>query len=81
MGYSPWDHKEPDTTEQLTLTMSFPAFKICLHTTSCKESYNTALHPSLTRSLNPSHSLGKVGSSAGHPLRISTTGWQFQLPG
>ena len=30
MGYSPWDHKESDTTEQLTLsrisTIAFPNF-------------------------------------------------------
>ena len=30
MGYSPWDHKESDTTEQLTLspisTIAFPSF-------------------------------------------------------
>ena len=76
-GYSPWGHKESDMTEQLTLTMSFPAF----NTTSCRQSYNTALLPWLTSSLNPPHSQGKVGSSAGHSLHVSTIGWHFHLPG
>ena len=27
VGYSPWDHKEPDTTERLTLSLLLPLYK------------------------------------------------------
>ena len=27
MGYSPWDHKESDMTERLTLSLSHPRWK------------------------------------------------------
>ena len=27
VGYSPWDHKEPDTPEQLTLSLLLPLYK------------------------------------------------------
>ena len=27
MGYSPWDHKESDVTECLTLSLASPAFQ------------------------------------------------------
>jgi len=59
----------------------FSSLQISLHTTSCRQSYNTALLPWLTSSLNPPHSQGKVGSSAGHSLHVSTIGWHFHLPG
>ena len=31
VGYSPWGHKESETTERLTLSFTFSAYKLCLH--------------------------------------------------
>ena len=33
VGYSPWGHKESETTERLTLSFTFSAYKLCLHYT------------------------------------------------
>ena len=33
LGYSPWDCKESDTTEQLTLHALIPLFSLCHETT------------------------------------------------
>ena len=38
MGYSPWGHKESDTTERLTLSLSFTYLVQCLGTTLTNQS-------------------------------------------
>ena len=51
MGYSPWDHKESDVTEQLTTTTKKYSYQFKVEGSKCRPRWNTPKQSDVTEQL------------------------------